>query len=105
MNQNLPEFATPVYHDGKQLDDTGRRVFVNSVSGALHGTPGVVVYGPYQFSYTAQSKVEESAQKKKKDHSPRLKPKKFITEPYWCVRLDGYNLEVRFQANELEFKK
>lgn len=73
-------------------DDTGKKVIVNSISGAIHNTTGTVLYGPYQFTYNAQT-----------TQNNKMITKKFITTPYWCVKLKGYNLDIHFTEPELTF--
>lgn len=96
----IPHNAIPVYREGVQLDDSGKNVIVNSVGGALHDTKGVVVYGPYQFKYKAMAK---SQKKTKKGDQEKLAMKEFITDPYWCVLLEGYELQIHFVEKELTF--
>ncbi len=111
-NPKIPFNAIPVMHlDGTIKDDTGRRVIVNSIGGpswptdrwkrALENVGGVVVWGPCQIWYIAKARVE--GVKVKPGHKPPLKDKKFITQPSWCVRLDGYNMEITFIEKELTF--
>lgn len=125
----LPFNAIPVADaDGNVLDHTGRRVLVNSVGGpswpdnrtgkkviqnwdhnakypndpwkrALENVQGSVVWGPAKLRYNAKTKVGED----KKTGKPILKEKTFVTNPYWNVLLDGYNLEICFVERELTF--
>jgi hypothetical protein len=108
----LPFNATPLFHlDGTIIDDRKRKVIVNSVGGkswpddthkkALENVKGVVVWGPCKLWYMAQAVME--GQKVKPGYKPFLKPKKFITESYWLVRLEKFNLEILFTKKELEF--
>lgn len=111
IKTDLPFNAMPIYDDSGLLDDTGKRVTVNSIGGpthpddkwgqALKNVEGTVVYGPVKFWYNAQSKVEFA--KPRPDQKPQLRAKKFTTDPYWCVRLDGLNLEIKFIEKELTF--
>lgn len=110
-NPKLPFNATPLTHLDGTIQDDGRRVLVTTIGGpswpddrhkrALENVPGVVVWGPCKLWYIAQAKVE--AQRSKPGYKPHLKPKKFITEPYWCVLLDGYKLEVTLCEREITF--
>jgi hypothetical protein len=108
---NLPFNAMPIYDDSGLRDDTGKRVEVNSIGGpthpddkwgqALKNHKGTVVYGPVTFWYNAQAKVEFA--KPRPDQKPQLRARKFTTDPYWCVLLDGLNLEIKFIEKELTF--
>ena len=111
MTIQLPFNATPIFYlDGTIIDDSGRRVLVNSIGGpswpdnkwkrALENVEGSIVWGPCKLYFIAQSPVEGM---KSKGYKPILKPKKFITDPYWGVLLDGYNLQIQFIKQELEF--
>lgn len=95
----IPFNTIPVYgEDGKPLDDTGKRVVVNSIGGALKNVKGVVVYGPHVYWYKAMCK--------KKAKNPKgyiLVPANFKTQPSWCVKLNGYLLDITFVASELTF--
>jgi hypothetical protein len=86
--ENLPH---NIIDDESGRDDTGRKVIVNSVGGALHNAPGKVLWGPYKMWYMAQSKV-----KGKNEKYEKMVPKKFVTDPYWSVLLEGYDLEIYF---------
>jgi hypothetical protein len=108
---NLPFNAIPIYDDAGLLDDSGKKVTVNSIGGPTHpddkwgqslkNVKGTVVYGPVKFWYNAQAKVEFA--KPRPDQKPQLRAKKFTTDPYWCVLLDGCNLEIKFIEKELTF--
>lgn len=96
-----PPFNTiPVYgEDGKVLDDTGKRVIVNSIGGALKNISGVVVYGPHIYWYRAMCK-----QKAKNPKGFVLVPSEFKTEPYWCISLFKHPRELNFISSELTFE-
>lgn len=80
-------------------DDSGKRVIVNSVGGALQGVKGTVLYGPHVYQYVAMAKKNPNDKAK----NPKMVKKEFETCPLWNVLLDGYNLEIRFARNELTF--
>ena len=80
-------------------DDSGRRVIINSVGGALQNVKGTVLYGPHIYEYEALTKKNPKEKKK----SPKMVKKWFETCPLWNVLLDGYNLEIRFSKEELTF--
>jgi hypothetical protein len=96
----IPFNTIPVFgEDGKELDDTGKRVIVNSVGGALRNVKGVVLYGPHIYWFKANCK--------KKAKNPKgyiLVPEIFKTQPSWRIRLDGYLLDIAFVASELTFE-
>jgi len=79
-------------------DDTGRKVIINSVSGALKDAKGTVIYGPHHYWFIAQTKQRTKDKKK-----ARLVPKRYTTEPYWYVHVKGYNLDLHFVKGELKF--
>lgn len=78
-------------------DDSGKRVLVNSVGGALKDVKGVVLYGPHIYNYEAHTR------KNPKDKTSKMIKRTFETCPLWNVLLDGYNLQIRFAENELTF--
>lgn len=80
-------------------DDSGKRVLVNSVGGALHNVKGTVLYGPHIYKYEAMTKKSKSD----KNNNPKMVKKMFETCPLWNVLLDGYNLEIRFSREEIKF--
>jgi hypothetical protein len=92
--QQIPFNAVPMTQD-----DSGKRVVVNSVGGALWNAKGTVLYGPHIYKYEAITK------KNPKDKAPNAKMVKKILEtcPLWNVLLDGYNLQIRFAESELTF--
>ena len=100
---HLPATAKPV--PGR--DDSGKAVVINSVGGALSGSPGRVMYGPYTFSYTLQSSVDADGKKyKTKDkRDKKLRPTDFVTQPYWAVHVAGHDLCLSFVEKELTFAK
>jgi len=85
----IPSTATPV--DGR--NDKGKKVKINSVSGALKNATGTVVFGPYTFNYKRNR--EEKGVKKR---GPII-----TTSPYWKVMVDGYKMEMSFVKEELTF--
>lgn len=89
--QQIPFNAVPMTQD-----DSGERVIINSVGGALQNVKGTVLYGPHVYKYEAMAK---------KDKTPDAKivKKKFETCPLWNVLLDGYNLQIRFSKEEIVF--
>jgi hypothetical protein len=99
VSMEKPFNTIPVLgEDGKQLDDTGKRVVVNSIGGALRNVKGTVVHGPDIYWYRINTRV--------KANNPRgysLRPCDMKTEPYWCVLLDGFLLNIKFMASELKF--
>jgi hypothetical protein len=112
MTNKLPFNATPSFYlDGTMMDDAGRRVVVNSVGGpswpdnkwkrALENIEGTIVWGPCKLWFMAQSQVETT--RPKPGYKPLLRPKKFITDSYWCVFLDGYELQIHCIEQELTF--
>ncbi len=78
-------------------DDSGKRVLVNSVGGALRNVEGTVLYGPHIYNYEAHTL------KNPKDKKSKMIKRTFETCPLWNVLLDGYNLQIRFAENELTF--
>jgi len=110
---DLPFNAMPIYDGDELLDDSGKRVTVNSIGGpsypndtwkrALTEVKGTVVYGPVKYWYNGQSKVVFT--NPRPDQKPQLRPKKFTTDPYWRVKLDGLNLEIGFISEELTFEE
>ena len=85
----LPSTAVPVA--GK--DDSGKRVIINSVGGALVNVAGTVISGPYTFSY----------RRNKEDKGVRRRGPIITSDPYWQVLVDGYNLYLHFVEKELTF--
>lgn len=93
-----PHNAIPVFDNNEnELNDSGKKVIVNSVGGALVNVNGKVIYGPCRFWYIANKKVGM------KNNKPFYKKRKFITGVLWCVRLKGYNLNLHFAESELTF--
>jgi len=118
---NIPFNAIPV---SPPKDDTGKRVLINSVGGpswpnkrsganlldnysseqaarwskkdkfvrALENIEGTVLWGPCHIWFMAKTPKGE-----------RMMDQKFISEPYWSVMLDGYNLETQFIEREITF--
>ena len=84
--------------DGKQLDDTGKRVIVNSIGGALKNIKGIVVYGPHVYWYKAMTKV-----KAKNPKGYIIEPAEFKTQPSWAILLNNHFKEITFVASELTF--
>ena len=80
-------------------DDSGKRVIINSVGGALRNVKGTVLYGPHIYKYVAMTKKNP----KDKSKNPKMIKKEFETCPLWNVLLDGYNLEIRFARQEIKF--
>lgn len=78
-------------------DDSGKRVLVNSVGGALQNVKGTVLYGPHIYKYSAMTKKNPNDKSK----NPKMVKREFETCPLWNVLLDSYNLEIRFAESEI----
>lgn len=90
MDNNL----LPIYDKhNKVKNDIGKKVIVNSVSGAITSTKGIVTNGPYKFKQRYHEKTKTGA------------TREYIveTQPYWEILLDGYNLKAHFVEKELKF--
>jgi hypothetical protein len=95
----IPFNTIPVFIEGdKPADDTGRRVVINSIGGALRNVKGTVSFGPHIYWYNSMTRV-----KAKNERGYTLRPAQFKTQPSWCVMLDGFMKELTFVASELEF--
>ena len=92
--QDIPFNAIPTTQD-----DSGKRVIVNSVSGALQNVKGTVLYGPHIYHFQALTKKN----KNDKNKNPKMVKRDFETCPLWCVLLDDYDLKIRFAEQELTF--
>lgn len=78
-------------------DDSGKKVIINSVGGALKEVSGSVVFGPYTYEFTALTGGTSK--------DDRLRPQKFKSGTYWCVKLDGsLPRYLSFAAKELDFQ-
>jgi hypothetical protein len=80
-------------------DDSGKRVIVNSIGGALYNVKGTVLYGPHVYKYEAMTIKNKSDN----SNNPKMIKKMFETCPLWNVLLDGHNLEIRFSREEIKF--
>jgi len=78
-------------------NEAGKKITINTCGGALKNVKGTILYGPFIFVFGAQS-THGSDGKKFKDG--KLRPVKFTTEPYWCVHVHGYNLNLNLAENE-----
>lgn len=129
----------PIYQDGVERCDSGKKVIVNSVGGAIdddkglvvdesygsgfrdakpkegpvdrifghalvsHGraleqAEGIVYAGPYRMVFEGKSKIDENGKKMK---HPRRR--QFVTEPYWCVRMQANGFYLHLSEKELTF--
>lgn len=95
MSFTLPDGSTP----DANRDDSGRRVQIFSQGGALQGTFGKVVAGPYTHPFIRRHKVKI---KGKKDRE-RMVEEKTRSGPWWMVHLEGYDRYVPFAEKELRF--
>ena len=98
---NIPFNTIPVLGgDGKSLDDTGKRVIVDSIGGTLKNVKGTILYGPHIYWYRAACKKKA---KNSKGHT--MVTAEFKTQPSWHVRIDGFLLDITFVAGELTFEE
>ncbi len=87
----LPSTAVPV----AGRNDKGKAVAINSIGGALKNVTGIVISGPYTFSY----------RRNKEDKGVRRKGPIVYSVPYWQVLLDGWGGDkyLNFIESEIEF--
>lgn len=101
--KNIPFNAVPIYENEDKLDDSDKRVIINSIGGksypddvwqrALENMGGTVMYGPHKYWYMAQSPNKNG----------KLVPTKFETQPSWYIKLDC-GLEMTFVEQEITFE-
>jgi len=94
----IPFNAIPILDQGKERDDSGKRVLINSVGGALQNVRGMILYGPHVYNYNAMTKKNPNDKAK----NPKMIKKEFDTCKLWNVLLDGYNLEILFAEQEMK---
>lgn len=80
--------------------DSGKKVIINSVGGALVAAEAVVVQGPYKLVYRAHTKKGATKGRDGKIHSKEIT---VVTEPYWLVRLNANGFYIHVAENELRF--
>lgn len=104
---DLPNNRQPVYDKhGCKRCDVGRKVIVNSVSGALKNQEGVVVEGPYWWVIHGVIRVPNESKKKCiKENGKKYVPHQWNSVPYWVVRMDANGFYHRLAENELTFLK
>src|ERR1700744_5512692 len=116
MEKHKPFNAMPLIDsNGVEKNDEGKRVVVNSIGGksfedtypysedkwgqSVRNTNGVIVWGPCSLWFKAKAKKGKAD----KNGKIKLEDRKFVTEPYWGVLLDDYNLVISFCEKELTF--
>jgi hypothetical protein len=98
---DLGNGTQPVYQDGGEIRcDSGRRVIIHSVGGALRGASGTVEDGPYHLVYRAMSR---KVGKKGKDGKIKSTQTTIKTDPYWLVRIDDTGFYIHFAESEITF--
>lgn len=109
---NLPFNVILIYDSySNVIDYSGKRVIVNSIGGSswpdnkwvrgIENLYGTIVWGPVKLYYNAQAKIK-GARVKPGKKAP-LKLQRFETDPYFSVKLDKLNRELRFISQELTF--
>ena len=93
---SIPDDA---YLDGK--NDKGKKVLINSTSGAFVNEPGIVVFGPYVYPYIHKTEI------KTKSRNPmaqkRFKSEHRISQPLWLIEIKGTERCFSFMASEFKF--